>query len=103
MSHLLSPLLSLKSAASSLILGFPGYSDGKQSPCNVGDPGSIPGSEDPLEKELATHSSILSWRIPWTEGAWWTMGWQRVGHDGATTFCDDDVIICIIVDHCVGF
>ena len=31
-------------------------------------PGSIPGSEDPLEKEMANHSSILAWRIPWTEG-----------------------------------
>ena len=27
--------------------------------------------EDPLEKEMATHSSILAWEIPWTEGAWW--------------------------------
>ena len=42
----------------------------KNSPANVGDIkdlGSIPGSEDPLEKEMATHSSILAWRIPWTE------------------------------------
>ena len=30
------------------------------------------GGEDPLEKEMATHSCILAWRIPWTEGAWWT-------------------------------
>ena len=29
------------------------------------------GREDPLEKEVATHSSILAWRIPWTRGAWW--------------------------------
>ena len=29
------------------------------------------GQEDPLEKETATHSSILAWEIPWTEGAWW--------------------------------
>ena len=29
------------------------------------------GQEDPLEKEMATHSSILAWRILWTEGAWW--------------------------------
>ena len=85
---------------------FPGYSAGKESTCNAGDPGSIPelgrspgegigyplqcswaslvaqllknppamwetwirslGWEDPLEKEKATHSSILAWRIPWT-------------------------------------
>ena len=29
------------------------------------------GEDDPLEKELATHSSILAWEIPWTEGDWW--------------------------------
>ena len=42
-------------------------SDGKESACNAGDPGSILSWEDPLEKETATHSSILAWRIPWTE------------------------------------
>ena len=36
---------------------------------NAGDAGSIPGQEDPLEKEMATHSSILAWRIPRTEEA----------------------------------
>ena len=35
-----------------------------QNGCNVGDPGSIPGWEDRLEKEMATHSSILAWKIP---------------------------------------
>ena len=41
--------------------------------------------EDPLEKEMATHSSILAWRIPWTEepGGLQSMGSQRVGHDRA--------------------
>ena len=46
--------------------GFPGGSDGKESACNVGDPGSIPGSgrsrDDPLEKEMAIHSSTLAWK-----------------------------------------
>ena len=39
--------------------------------------------EDPLEKEMATHSSILAWRIPWTEkpGRLESTGSQRVGHD----------------------
>ena len=39
------------------------------------------GQEDPLEKEMATHSDILAWRIPWTEepGGLQSMGWQRVG------------------------
>ena len=41
------------------------------------------GWEDPLEKGIATHSSILAWRIPWTEepGGLQSMGSQRVGHD----------------------
>ena len=44
------------------------------------------GQEDPLEKEMATHSSILAWRIPWTEeaGGLQSMGSQRVRHDWAT-------------------
>ena len=41
------------------------------------------GQEDPLEKEVATHCSILAWRIPWTEELQST-GSQRVGHDLAT-------------------
>ena len=41
------------------------------------------GWEDPLEKEVATHSRILAWRIPWTEepGGLQFMGSQRIGHD----------------------
>ena len=94
-------------------VGFPGGSAGKESTCNVGDPGSIPGLgrsagdgigyplqyswaslvaqlvknlpavvgdlgwEDPLEEGLATHSSILAWRIPRTM----VMASQRVRHD----------------------
>ena len=54
-------------------MGFPGGSDGKESACNAGDLGLIPGfdsenCQDPLDKEMATHSSILAWRIPWTWG-----------------------------------
>ena len=96
-------------------------SAGKESTCNAGDPGSIPGSgsslgegigyplqyswaslvaqtvknlpavqetlvqylEDPLQKGLATHSSILAWGIPWTQepGRLQSMGLQRVTHD----------------------
>ena len=109
------------------LLGFPDSSVGKESTCNAGDPGSIPGSgrsagegigyplqyswsspvavavaqleknlpamwetwvralgwEDPLEKEKATHSSILAWRIPWTEepGGLQSMVSQRVRLD----------------------
>ena len=45
------------------------------------------GWEDPLEKEMATHSSTLAWKIPWTEESCrlQSMGSQRVGHDGATS------------------
>ena len=41
------------------------------------------GQEDPLEKEMATHSRILAWRIPWAEGPGGlrSMGLQRVGHN----------------------
>ena len=52
------------------MLGFPGGSDGKESACSVGDL----GWEDPLEEGMATHSSILAWRIPM----------DRVGRDSAT-------------------
>ena len=45
------------------------------------------GQEDPLEKETATHSSILAWKIPWTEepGGLQSMGLQRVEHDRVTS------------------
>ena len=45
------------------------------------------GWEDPLEKEMAAHSGILAWKIPWTEepGRLQSMGWQRVGHNWATS------------------
>ena len=58
-----------------LFPGFPGGSDGKESICNVGDLGLIPGlgrSWRILEilDGVATHSSILAWRIPMDRGAW---------------------------------
>ena len=40
---------------------------GKESTCNAGDLSQSLGQEDPLEKEMVTHSSILAWKIPWTE------------------------------------
>ena len=48
-------------------MGLSGGSDGKESACNVGDLGSIPGLGRSLEEGMATHSSILAWRIPRTE------------------------------------
>ena len=58
----------------------------KSLPANAGDirgVGSIPGSGDPLEEGVATHSNILAWRIPWMEkpGRLQSMGSQRVGHN----------------------
>ena len=46
---------------------FPCSSLGKESACNVGDWVQFLDREDPLEKEMATHSNILAWRILWTE------------------------------------
>ena len=62
---------------------FPGDSEGKECAYNAGDQRSILGQEDPLEKGMATHSSLLAWRIPWTEepGELQSMGLQRVRHD----------------------
>jgi len=48
-------------------LGFLGGSDGKESACNTGDLGLIPGLGRRVGKEMATHSGILPWGIPWTE------------------------------------
>ena len=48
-------------------LSFPGGSDGKESAHNVGDLGSIPGFERSPGEGMASHSSILTWKIPWTE------------------------------------
>ena len=62
------------------ISGFPCGSDDKKSAFNGGDPGLIPEQEDPLEKGMATHSSILAWRIQWTKEPQST-GLQRVGYD----------------------
>ena len=50
-----------------VLLGFPGGSDGKQSACNSRDLGSIPGWGRSPGEGKTTHSSILAWRIPWTE------------------------------------
>ena len=60
------------------IIGFSGGSVVKNPPAKAGDKGSILHREDPLEKKMATHSSILAWRIPWTEepGGLQSMGLQ---------------------------
>ena len=65
---------------------FTGRSDGKESACNAGDLGLIPGLGRSPGEGNGNHSSILAWRIPRTEepGRLQSMGSQRVGHDWAT-------------------
>ena len=65
------------------LTGLPRWRRAKNSPANAGDPGWILGWEDPLEEEMATHSSILAWEIPWREesGRLQSMGSQRAGHN----------------------
>ena len=70
----------------------------KNLPANAGDirdVGLIPGSEDPLEEGMATHSSIITWRIPRTEepGRLLCTGSQRVGHDRSDLACMQAEII----------
>ena len=65
-------------------MGFPGHSVGKESSPAIQETGvQSLGQEDPLEKRMATHSSILAWKIPWTvePGGLLFMGSQRVRHD----------------------
>ena len=67
----------------SLLWGFPGSSIVKNLPAmSQMQVGSL-GQEDPLEKEMAMHSNILAWEMPWTEepGGLQSMGWQRIGHN----------------------
>ena len=63
--------------------GLPWWLSGKKSSCNAGDMGSIPGLGSSPGKEMAAHSSILAWRIPWREepGGLQSMGLQRVRWD----------------------
>ena len=66
-------------------LGFPGGANGKEFACQAGntrDEGSTPGLGRSHGEGPATHSSILGWRIPWTEGpgGLWSIGLQSIGH-----------------------
>ena len=68
-----------------ILASFPGGASGKESTCQKtqGTCAQSLGQEDSLEKEMAIHTSILAWRIPWTEepGRLYSMGSQKVGHD----------------------
>ena len=68
------------------MMGFPGGRESKNLPVSAGDArdvGSVPGLRRSPEEEMATHSSILAWRTPWTEmpAGLQSMELQRVGHD----------------------
>ena len=69
-------------SGSSINSGLPGGSEVKNPPAKP-ETRVLLGWEDPLEEEMATHSSILDWEIPWTEkpGNLLSMGLQRVGHN----------------------
>ena len=64
-----------------IIEGLPWWLSSKFSDCSPGDAGFL-GQKDPLEEGMATHSSILAWRVPWTEepGGLQSVGSQRVRH-----------------------
>ena len=83
-NHLCFPTLFI---ATSMPWIFPGGSEGKESACNVGDLGSTPGSGRSPGEGMATHCSILAWRIPWMEETCRLqfIGLQRVGHDLETS------------------
>ena len=89
-------------------MGFPGDSVVKNPPANSWDPrdaGSIPGLGRSPEVEMATHSSISAWRIPWTEdpGGLQFMGSQRVRYDWATEQAHNNWILypCMKTDLCL--
>ena len=65
---------------------IPSGSNSKEFACKVGDQGSVPDQEAPLEKKMATHSSILAWKIQWTEepGGLESMKSQGVRHNWVT-------------------
>ena len=62
-------------------MGFSGRSDGKESALET----QVWFLDDPLQKQMATHSSILAWRIPWTEEPGYSPQGRRVGRDWVTS------------------
>ena len=67
-------------------MSFPGGSEVKNPPANAGDMGLIPGLGRSMEKEMATHTSILAWEISWTEEP---SGLQSMGSQKSQTGLSD--------------
>ena len=67
-------------------MSFPGGSEVKNPPANAGDMGLIPGLGRSMEKEMATHTSILAWEISWTEEP---SGLQSMGSQNSQTGLSD--------------
>ena len=90
--------LSWNSWQSSRREGFPRGSDGKGSTWNAGDWVQSLDWEDPLEEDMATHSSVLAWRMPWTgePGGLRSIGSQRVRHNWPSTALVGGMLRCSI-------
>ena len=81
-----------------VIQGLLWWLSGKKSTCSEGgaeDSGSILGSGRFLEEEMAAHSSMLAWKIPWSEepGGLQSMGLQRAGHDWVTKHNTEQLVV----------
>ena len=92
---------------SSYLLGaFPGDANGKESACQCRKYNEMwvqfLGQKDTLEEGMATHSSILVWKIPWTEepGGFQSIGSHRVGHDLAFTHAESNYAIERVLANC---
>ena len=87
--------VNLEGQNNSVFKGYLRCLSGKESSCQCKETQEMwvwsLGWEDPLEEEMAPHSSILAWEIPWTEepGGLQSTGWQRVGHSWATNSFQD--------------
>ena len=82
-NNVLWKMLPQETMTGSVYWELPSWLSGKASACKCGRPSSIPGLGRLLEEGMASHSSILAWRIPWTEepGGLQSMGLQRVRHN----------------------